>query len=233
MLSAAARERQLNPFPWYKTMRATSPVYQDPRYGNWNVFTYEAVQRVLSEYATFSSQYQGEGEHSAAQPLAASMINTDPPRHRQLRTLVSQAFTHASVDALGPRISRIVDELLDNVMPTGAMDVVDDLSYPLPVIVIAELLGIPSEDRDRFKRWSDATVSSGGEGMDHPDHAIREMSEYFMRMIEQRRREPGDDMISALPGRRNRRAAPDIARVTRLWQPAAGRRQRDHDQPHR
>ena len=196
-------EQQLNPFPLYQTMRQSHPVYADPQYGSWNVFGYEDVQRVLSDYETFSSQFRGGGSPDQGSPFAASIISTDPPRHRQLRSLVTQAFTPRAVEALAPRITAIVAEHLERVSTWGSMDVIEDLAYPLPVIVIAELLGIPSQDRERFRRWSDFAVQSG-DSMSSEDlqrfkgSEMMEMGMYFMSMIEQRRRSPGADLISGL-----------------------------------
>ncbi len=184
-------DRLLNPFPWYSMMRKTNPVHYYEQYGIWQVFRYDDVLRVLSDYAAFSSSFGGPGED----PLSNSLISMDPPRHRQLRNLVTQAFTPRSVARLSDRITTIVTELLDNVVAHGRMDIVDDLSYPLPVIVIAEMLGIPQEDRERFKLWSDAIVAGTSAGGNNPQH---EMSVYFLNMIEQRRRDPEDDLISAL-----------------------------------
>jgi len=180
----------LDPFPWYKLMRESAPVYHDPRRGNWSVFSYNDVQRVLSEHSVFSSQFNDSG-----QPLDASMISMDPPRHRQMRSLVTLAFTPRTIARLEPRISEIVNELLDSVTTRGQMDVINDLSYPLPVIVIAELLGIPLEDRERFKLWSDQFVGAAPSSGNDPQE---EMSDYFKWVIEQRRKEPEDDLISAL-----------------------------------
>lgn len=180
----------LDPFPWYKLMRESAPVYHDPRRGNWSVFSYNDVQRVLSEHSVFSSQFNDSG-----QPLDASMISMDPPRHRQMRSLVTLAFTPRTIARLEPRISEIVNELLDSVSTRGQMDVINDLSYPLPVIVIAELLGIPLEDRERFKLWSDQFVGAAPSSGNDPQE---EMSDYFKWVIEQRRKEPEDDLISAL-----------------------------------
>ncbi len=180
----------LDPFPWYKLMRESAPVYRDPRRGNWSVFSYNDVQRVLSEHSVFSSQFNESG-----QPLDASMISIDPPRHRQMRSLVTLAFTPRTIARLEPRISEIVNELLDGVTTRGQMDVINDLSYPLPVIVIAELLGIPLEDRERFKLWSDQFVGAAPSSGNDPQE---EMSDYFKWVIEQRRKEPEDDLISAL-----------------------------------
>jgi cytochrome P450 len=200
MVPFPALEQPLNPFPRYAAMRHNEPVFQDQETGVWHVFRYDDVQRVLSEHATFSSRIGGDNPSETGQLFAASLINTDPPRHRQLRSLVSQAFTPRSVEALGPRISELTDELLDPVAGAGAADLIDQLAYPLPVIVIAELMGIPAADRDRFKQWSDVIVSQTRPGADETGHmaAHREMAEYFTGMIEQRRRQPGNDLISAL-----------------------------------
>jgi cytochrome P450 len=194
-------EHELNPFTLYDDMREEQPVYYDPERGNWSVFRYDDVFRVLSEYKTFSSQFAGESD--SGEPFSASMIASDPPRHRKLRGLVTQAFTPKAVANMAPRIKELVKEYLDGIVPQGRMDVIADLGYPLPVIVIAEMMGIPTEDRDQFKRWSDVVVTLadlGGnvnqEAMNNP--AILEMSAYFFNLIEQRQQEPGDDLISGL-----------------------------------
>lgn len=190
----------LDPFPLYRELRDGSPVLFDAAHGAWHVFRYDDVQRVLSDHAAFSSRMGGSQQPEQAGLFASSLISTDPPRHRQLRSLVSQAFTPRAVDALEPRIVEIVDELLERVAGTGSMDLIDDLAYPVPVIVIAELMGIPSADRDRFRRWSDIVVSPVGEAGGAPDRTVaqQEMGEYFVAMIEERRRTPGDDLISRL-----------------------------------
>lgn len=188
-------DRLLNPFDWYRTMRETEPVAFDASRGIWSVFRYEDVRRVLAEYAVFSSERGGPG---ATNPLGASIISTDPPRHRQLRALVTQAFTPRTVAQLESRIEAIVNDLLDQVAGRGHMDIIDDLAYPLPVIVIAELLGVPIEDRAQFKQWSDAIVSGPAAAGMAGRNPQAEMSVYFRRLIEQRRHEPHDDLISAL-----------------------------------
>jgi cytochrome P450 len=193
-------EHPLDPFPHYRKMRAHAPVFHDEESGSWHVFRYDDVQRVLSEHATFSSKMGGDDPSETGQLFAASLITTDPPRHRQLRSLVTQAFTPKAVDGLAPRISALTDELLDGIASKGTADLIEALAYPLPVIVIAELMGIPAEDRNRFKHWSDVVVSqtrAGAENADHHD-TNREMTEYFVGMIEQRKRRPGNDLISSL-----------------------------------
>jgi cytochrome P450 len=180
----------LDPSPWFRMMRESSPVFRNPRTQGWMVFRYNDVQRVLSEYSTFSSQFTDSGE-----ALEASMISSDPPRHRQLRSLVTLAFTPRTIAQLESRIAEIVHEQLDKVAAQGYMDIVDDLSYPLPVTVIAELLGIPLADQERFKRWSDQFVgASPTQGM-NPEG---EMRDYFHWIMQQRRQEPKNDLISAL-----------------------------------
>jgi cytochrome P450 len=180
------RDAALEPFDWYRSMRETRPVFRDPRRGAWMVFRYEGVQRVLSDHQRFSSEFGN-----------MSLLNTDPPRHRQLRNLVTQAFTPRAVEALRPRIAGIVEELLDAAAPKGRMDVIEDFAVPLPVIVIAELLGIPIEHRERFKLWSDAVVGGGAAGMSH-GAARLEMMEFFTGLMQERRRAPRDDLISGL-----------------------------------
>jgi cytochrome P450 len=177
-----AWELTLDPFPWYRAQRERDPVSHAVADGLWMVFGYVDVQRALTDHHEFSSQFGN-----------LSILNTDPPRHRQLRNLVTEAFTPRTVEALRPRISAIVEGLLDQVHASGKMDLIADLAVPLPVTVIAELLGIPTEDRDRFKRWSDAVVTGGGAGQ-----ASGEMAGYFFRLIEQRRRSPRQDLISDL-----------------------------------
>ncbi|MCH6468410.1 cytochrome P450 [Sinomonas terrae] len=198
-----ALTEQLDPFPQYRRLRDESPVLFDVQREAWNVFRYDDVQRVLSDHRVFSSQLGGSGGQRQGGLFASSLISTDPPRHRQLRSLVTQAFTPRAVDALGPRIAEIAEELLDRSAGAGEMDLIDDFAYPLPVIVIAELMGIPAVDRDRFRRWSDVVVSqtrAGGvpQGSGGHAEAQAEMGEYFLGMIERRRTEPGDDLISRL-----------------------------------
>lgn len=192
---------ELNPYPWYAAMRAQAPVHVNDR-GVVNAFRFEEVQRVLSDHAFFSSNFGGE--HDPDHPIGASLISTDPPRHRDLRALVSQAFTPRMIERLSPRIEQIATELLDALDGRDGMDVVADFAYPLPVIVIAEMMGIPAEHRDRFKRWSDAVVTGSHEIETSGADAVlsgdpqKEMAAYFMALMQKRREQPGDDLISGL-----------------------------------
>ncbi len=194
---SAPRETH-DPFPWYERMRRESPVYVDPPSGALSVFGYDDVQRVLSDYEAFSSE---RGRRDGSSALGSSLISSDPPRHRQLRNLVTQAFTPRAVNQLAPRITEIVSDLLDQVASAGRMDFIEEFAYPLPVIVIAEMLGIPTAERAQFRRWSDAIVAPGATpaaGQLSFMDAQREMAMYFARLIIERRAEPRDDLISHL-----------------------------------
>src|SRR5437764_93979 len=200
------KEQLHAPFEWYRTMRATQPVFKHPDWGGWQVFRYADVARVLSEYATFSSaghrMAKAEGSQDEANPIGSSILQMDPPRHCQRRNLVTQAFTPRMVAQLEPRINTITHELLDHVIASCQMDVVENLAYHLPVTVIAELLGIPTELREDFKRWSDAIVA-GDEGQSEEErkalfHEIQGMYGYFTQVLEERRQHPQNDLVSAL-----------------------------------
>jgi cytochrome P450 len=183
---------RLNPFPWFRSMRQNAPVTFNEQYGSWSVFKYDDVQRVLSDHATFSSQaYSGDN-----QPIGRSIINIDPPRHRQLRALVSLAFTPRAVARLEERITAVTNELLDAVEAREEMDVIDDLAGPLPTTIIAEMLGIPIEDRDKFKLWTNQLIGSAP--FEPGANPQRMMVNYYRQVFEARRREPRDDLVSAL-----------------------------------
>ncbi len=204
MQTKTNREQLYAPYDWYRQMRETQPVYHDPDWGAWHVFRYADVARVLSEYVTFSSdesRYQ-PAEYQENSPISSSILRMDPPRHRQLRNLVSQAFTPRMVAQMELRISEITNGLLDQVAAKGEMDAIRDLAYPLPVTVIAELLGIPTEFREDFKRWSDALVSGDEETTEEERQALFQeiggMFGYFSQVLEERRAHPQNDLVSAL-----------------------------------
>lgn len=143
-----------------------------------------------------------QAEHRDSSPFSSSILNMDPPRHRQLRSLVSQAFTPRMVAHMEARITEITNGLLDQVVTQGKMDAIRDLAYPLPVMVIAELLGIPTELREDFKRWSDALVAGDEETTEEERQArfqeIGGMFGYFSQVLEERRAHPQNDLVSAL-----------------------------------
>jgi cytochrome P450 len=198
------REQLSVSYDWYRQMRETQPVFFDQNVQAWHIFRYDDVARVLSDHATFSSDQNRyiPAEYRNINPLSSSILHMDPPRHRKLRHLVSQAFTPRMVAQMESRIKEITSGLLDQVQTLGEMDVIRDLAYPLPVTVIAELLGIPAERREDFKQWSDAFVSGDAEATEEDRQAGMQaagsMVGYFTQILEERRAHPQNDLVSAL-----------------------------------
>ena len=197
-----------DPYPTYHLLRTEDPVHQHPL-GFWVLTRYEDVVSVLRDArfvkepiaAVVASRMGG-----ATPPVPLSMLERDPPHHTRLRGLVSKAFTPRVVEALRPDIQQIVDGLLDRVAGTHTMDLVEDFAYPLPVVVICQLLGVPVEDRERFKTWG-VDIARGldaillppdSEVVQRSGAARRAMIEYFRELIAQRRSSPRDDLLSGL-----------------------------------
>lgn len=188
-----------NPFPFYRLARLGGGVHRFGPRGVWMAFRYQDVKVVLSDFERFSSQMGAEGNGPP------SLISTDPPRHTRLRSLVNRAFTPKAVAALEPRIASLAAELLDGLARRPAFDLVGDLAMPLPVRVIAEMLGVADGDRAAFKHWSDLVVASAdqavlGEGGLPPDYAdaMAAMRAYFGGVVAARRAQPQTDLISGL-----------------------------------
>lgn len=193
-------DSHLTLYSHYARMRAESPVYFNPESEVWEVYGYHDIQTVLGDPATFSSNV-----HSAAvRTRLQTMVTMDPPRHTQIRKLISGAFTSKVIASLEPRIQAISNELIDQVAATGVTDLMSDFAFPLPVTVIAELLGTPASDRDKFKHWSELAVQ--GSEMTrrkkvpepHMLEAVEQLSQYLDAIILERRAEPRDDLISGL-----------------------------------
>jgi cytochrome P450 len=181
-------ERFSNPFPWYAKMRRESPVFYDAEQQSWMVFRYEDVKFVFANWQLFSSKVPHPPEQT---DFTQSLNFTDPPKHRSLRSLVAKVFTARRVEELAPRITQITHELIDQVQAQHRMDFVHDLAIPLPVIVIVEILGVPVADRADFKRWSDGIVVLD-------PAALKAMADYFRHLLDERRKQPGTDLISDL-----------------------------------
>jgi cytochrome P450 len=181
-------------FDWFTAMRETRPIARDDRMGipAWHVFGYDDVATVLTDHARFSSRNTPIG----GSLLSDTLVAKDPPDHRKLRNLVNLAFTPRAVARLSGRIAQITQELLDGVRARGEMDVVADLAFPLPARVIAELLGVPRDDWDIFQRW--AAIDAAGPGDGFRPGALDEIRAYFSRLLEERRREPREDLLTAL-----------------------------------
>ena len=184
-------------FAWFEQMRSRHPVFYDEvmPMPMWQVFRYEDVTTVLTDFSRFSSQALGVFRGSF---LKDTLITKDPPDHRKLRNLVNQAFTPRAVARLAVRITQMTQELLDQVKAQGKMDVVSDIAFPLPAKVIAEMLGVPPEDWDIFQRWAHGGPESTEARQEGRRPMQEEMSDYFLALLRERRRAPREDLISAL-----------------------------------
>ena len=202
-----------NPYPTYAELRSTAPVYRtelpDGR-GLWLITRYEDVLAVLKDGRFVKDWRKALTPEQLAQvppippvmePLTHNMLDTDPPDHERLRSLVSKAFTPRLIERMRPRVQAIADSLLDAVQDRGEMDLIDDYAFPLPITVIAELLGIPAEDRNRFREWSNAAVSGNSTQEYLEEILIPHMTafnDYLLALSEEKRKNPKDDLVSAL-----------------------------------
>ncbi|MCA9847160.1 MAG: cytochrome P450, partial [Dehalococcoidia bacterium] len=200
-----------NPYLQYGRLRAAEPVHFSAALGAWVLTRYEDCVAVMRDHETFSSDARNAGgpiaEVIARQrqqsnlSRADTILGLDPPRHTVLRALVNRAFTPRRVQELRPHIEDIARTLLDEV--GDEFDLMEALAQPLPVIVIAELLGISPDDRLQFKEWSNAIADTTNllqnEAMQaRAQQATLELVEYFNRVIDAREAEPRDDLITAL-----------------------------------
>jgi hypothetical protein len=206
--------QQRDPYAGYRALRERDPVHRTIAGIGWVVTRYQDITELLKEprlsaddrhfkyWKQMRRRAIREGLVDPTRPEAPSMLRLDPPDHTRLRSLVSKAFTPRAVERLRARVEEVTDELLDGMAARGEVDVVRELAVPLPVIVIAEMLGIDAKDRDLFKRWSDALVGfldpQAGPGPRKIRQAIDELRAYVGRVAEARRAEPRDDLLSAL-----------------------------------
>ena len=185
-----------DPYGTYDSLRAKDPIHRMRLINAWVLTRYEDVDMVLRDHRRFSKDDGIEDEYR-------SMLHHDPPDHTRLRALVSKAFTPRSVRELHPRVERIVAELLDDLDGKDRFDLIESVAFPMPITVIAEMLGVPARDMDRFERWSN-DISLTIEPSLRDDQirlvecATEELYEYFEGIIEERRLKPEDDMITAL-----------------------------------
>ena len=186
-----------SPYDWFKKMRKNAPVSFDPERNCWDLFCYEDVQMVLQNFRLFSSKRNGNVQ---------TLLDLDPPTHRRYRNLVSQAFTPKMIQELEPRITAITHELLAPLQGKRKIDMVAEIAYPLPVIVISEMLGVPSHDRKMFKEWSDILVA-GTQSVSpnvmyklfaKQEKAMLDLQTYLKRKISNRQINLTNNIISTL-----------------------------------
>jgi cytochrome P450 len=197
----AARQLQtstaltLDAFETYRRLLEVPGLSYDERRGSWMAARYGDVRQILLDPKTFSSERTLNPDGSVDEVASGGILGLDPPRHRQLRQLLAQTFTHRRVTQLESRIRAITDQLLDAMDGRSTVDLVDALAFPLPVTVIAELLGVPMEDIEQFREWATSLISN--------DFALRaktfgQFAVYFDALIDERRHTPRGDLISDL-----------------------------------
>lgn len=200
----------------FARMRREDPVFQQPgitgEYPIWFVTRYAEVEQVLLDDKTFvrdpnlalppeeAARLLDIGNPQIDALLNNHMLNKEGEDHRRLRSLVSKAFTPRVIQNMRPRIQDIADELIDQVAPHGRMELIGQYAYPLPITVIAELLGIPLEDRPRFRAWSNAVVAPAltPEERQESLRLLQELVAYMQALVVARRQDPGEDLLSGL-----------------------------------
>jgi cytochrome P450 len=212
-IDLTAPPNDTDPHTVFRELRATGPIHWSDPHRAWLVVSHKAVNEGFRDPWLSSERIPSFERAAAAQPpgfakvvdlLRGWMVFHDPPTHDRLRDPVRRVFTPMRLERLAPMIEATVDELLDGVADAGGGDLRPLLTAPLPALVIADLLGVPRADRARFQGWSDqlANVVFSAQGMganaDAAISAAEQFAAYFGDLIDQRRRRPGDDVISAL-----------------------------------
>ena len=190
-----------DPYDLYEKLRRKDPVHRMRLIDAWAISSYQDVDTVLRDHARFTNT--GLTTDTSARIGSLGMLALDPPDHTRLRALVSRAFTPKSVAALQPRVEQIAEDLLHAIEGQDRFDLMNAFAIPLPVIVIAQMLGVPTEDLDRFKAWSNLISLSiepilDDENIKRARQARLELEAYFEDIIAQRRRKPQADLISDL-----------------------------------
>jgi cytochrome P450 len=193
-----------NPYPMYDLLRSGSPVFYLSQFDLWLILDFEGVRRALVDHDAFSSDLSHASGHGNP---GEWFIFFDPPRHTKLRALIAKAFTPRVVANLEPRVRELSRLLLDETMERGEMDLAGDFSVPLPMRVIAELLGLPATDWPRYKRWSD-TILKIANTFTRDEEAARtiqdyravtaEMREWLPAFIDQKRASHQEDLLTRL-----------------------------------
>jgi cytochrome P450 len=220
-LDLLSSEAIADPHGFFRRIAAGERVRWNARWGGWILTRHGDVAAALTDARlsaeAFTRFERGLSDDQRARwpnilrTLAKGMVYRDPPDHTRLRALVNKAFTRRAVDALRQRIVAIVEALLDRACALERVDLVRDFASPLPVRVIADLIGLPADEGERVKAWSDEAAGlmlgslSDEERHDRADHGIGQMAELFRKLIVERRRSPRDDFASALIAARDDR----------------------------
>jgi cytochrome P450 len=202
-----------NPYPTYRQLREEAPIFWSEKSKYWLITRYEDVHSILKDMS-YEKQLQRWKQVNPMVKMLPEvsklidtrskwMLNMNPPDHTRLRGLVNRAFTPKMVSAMRPHIEEIANYLIERIKDKEKFDLVEEFAFPLPVVVIAEMLGVPREDREKFKTWSHALVDTleptpNIDKMKKANKATEELYEYLRPLIAERRRDPKEDLISAL-----------------------------------
>ena len=208
-------ERVTDPYPVFAELRRQRPVFFNEHYRAWFIHRHDDLLAALKDTRFSSDRIRPVFEHKLTEAqrqqraptykiLGDWMVFRDPPDHTRLRKLVSRAFTPRAISLWQPRIIEVIDSLIAELAPRGHMDVISDFAYPLPAVVIAEMMGVPAGDRDLFKDWSDDLMvlvfgARGVEGRrERAQNGLLELSEYLGGLVRRFRAEPQENLIHTL-----------------------------------
>ena len=206
---------RIDPYSTYRRLREEDPVHQSligayilSRFDDCLALLRDPRSSSDARNSLFFEEAVRQGTIPEGDPILSGgrpFLFLDPPDHTRLRGLVSKAFTPRVVEGLRPRIQEVVDDLLTAAAAKGEIEVIEDLAYPLPVRIISEMLGVPAEDHERFKGWSqelarslDPDFTSDAEVLKRRLQVVQDFRAYFLDLFEQRRRSPRDDLLTAL-----------------------------------
>ncbi len=200
-----------NPFPFYAQLRAQAPVFAvklPTKERAWLVTRYDDVLSVLKDERFAKDRRNAMSPEQLKKqpwippmfkPLERNMLDLDSPDHTRLRALVHKAFTPRLIEQMREQIQALTNELLDAVEPNGSMDLIADFALPLPLTVIGRILGVPSEDNDKFHRWTKTMISGGtNRNLFVLVPSMMSFMGYLKKLIKQRRAAPKDDLVTAL-----------------------------------
>ncbi|GHO46002.1 cytochrome P450 family protein [Ktedonospora formicarum] len=214
-LNLASPTFKANPYPVFTELRAHDPLHkitlQNGR-SAWLVTRYQDAEKLLRDERFVKSMRNSLTPEEIAQQqslfsqqssfnfLSQHMLNADPPDHTRLRSLINLSFTPRLVEQWRSRIQALTDELLDAIENKGEMDLIDQFAFPLPMMVISEMLGVPDADRSKFRSWSNLVVEAAGnpEAFRQAADQLLAFYQYMVQLIEDKRQTPADDLLSKL-----------------------------------
>lgn len=198
--------QRFSPFEFYSSMRKNNPIVFDEKNEQWGIYSYNDIEKIIKDPVKFSSKLgpfkvPQEYQENINRP---TVLNSDPPYHRKLRSIIDTTFVPMKIAKLESRIENITNDLIDKIFEKydSTMDLITEFAYPLPATVIADLLGVPSKDQDIFRKWADDIVSleiTNDDDIDSikkVDKTVADMDIYFSKLIENKKKTPTDDLIS-------------------------------------